>query len=183
MINTSSTLLSRFVLATLLIFWIYLIYFDLQHQGSMDLNKDSQASRMLVLSFKLCQFVWGISGTLERLDLWVQRVAELVTEKLLYGRSWARMAVAFCWWFWWAFYIIFLFHTLFYRLWSEDVWLSSSGWTNSFWTHLMNLRLHVTLLCVRFLDAPAPEEAEDGTLKPKVRMQPFTISRIFQGLS
>jgi len=53
----------------------------------------------------------GISGTLERLDLWVQRVAELVTEKLLYGRCLA--------------------------------------------------------LILRFLDAPAPEEAEDGTLKPK----------------
>eukprot|EP00435_Cladocopium_sp_Y103_P024070 s613_g5.t2 len=53
----------------------------------------------------------GISGTLERLDLWVQRLGELVSEKLLPGRCLA--------------------------------------------------------LILRFLDAPAPEEAEDGTLRPK----------------
>lgn len=29
----------------------------------------------------------GINGTLERLDLWVQRLGELVSEKLLPGRS------------------------------------------------------------------------------------------------
>lgn len=53
----------------------------------------------------------GISGTLERLDLWVQRLGELVSEKMLPGRCLA--------------------------------------------------------LILRFLDAPAPEEAEDGTLRPK----------------
>lgn len=53
----------------------------------------------------------GLSGTLERLDLWVQRLGELICQKQLQGRCLA--------------------------------------------------------LVLRFLDAPAPEESEDGTLKPK----------------
>eukprot|EP00438_Fugacium_kawagutii_P007930 Skav203712 [mRNA] locus=scaffold259:546792:549035:- [translate_table: standard] len=61
----------------------------------------------------------GINGTLERLDLWVQRLGELVSEKLLPGGSSVGPPAA-------------------------------SG------------------VVVTFLDAPAPEEGEDGTLKPKV---------------
>lgn len=165
MINTSSTLLSRFVLATLLIFWIYLTIWSPTRRFN---GPKQEFTSFQDVGFNFCQFVWGISGTLERLDLWVQRVGELVTEKLLYGRSSARMAVAFC-----CLMIlmgIFLFQTLVFWL---VIWgcLALILRLDQFFLdpNLINLWLRVTLLCVRFLDAPAPEEAEDGTLKPKVR--------------
>ena len=144
----------------------YIWQFDLQHEGSMDPKQEFTSFQDV--GFNFCQFVWGISGTLERLDLWVQRVGELVTEKLLYGRSSARMAVAFC-----CLMIlmgIFLFQTLVFGLWSEDVWLSSSGWTNSFWTQIWSTFDSVSPCCVLgSWMLQHPKRQRMAPLKPKVR--------------
>ena len=92
MTNTSKMPLLRFALVTLACFGrIYLLLSVSKPHTSILFNIHRFHSCLGVPHFTVESWAGGISGTLERLDLWVQRLGELVSEKMLPGRPLAAI--------------------------------------------------------------------------------------------